>query len=284
MLLEQQGHPQTTAPNGFGTQASAEFWLQESTMRGSRRAIIHVADCPVSSARWNTPTGDKWHGPFAALSFVREKSDGLSGIAIRAECRCVRRGVETDLPRMALLNEPLFRKPKPVPTQKETSRESVRTAIALRKKPRAKKKLSKSLRYAMLTGTVCAVFAIALFCLPAISVVNATVRSSSPFLVANGGYLPITNLTVDCSVELQPAAVRLQSSHQRLADRLSPKDEVSVPCFQSVGGAIPQTSGMAVQVKLSYALLGIRHLAQSFTFVATRNQNGVCRWAEKSSL
>lgn len=285
MLLERDFDQSPASPPSLEASPSAgEFWLQETMVRGARRAIIHADDCPVSETRQNPSGDDKWHGPFDALTSARESSDRLSGIAIRAECRCVRRGLDTDVPRMALLNEPLFRKPEPVRTEKKAARrDPEKPAAAQTKKAaaNAKKRRSKQLQLAISGVSIAMVLVAVLLWLPALSVVEAANRpTGSPFLIANGSHLAVRDLNADCSVELQPAAVKLRGSHEKLADSLTPQEQVSVPCFQAVGGATPQTSGMTMRLTLSYATLGIHH-AQTFIFVAARATDGVSHWVEE---
>ncbi len=285
MLLEKQLDQAVPAPPDVEAEKQGEFWLQETVVRGARRAIIHASDCPECEGR-KYPGSDQWHGPFAELNYARESSDRLSGVAIRAECRCVRRGTETDLPRVALLNEPLFRKPEPVAPQPKPKpkREAAKAASATQKKTTGKKKPSRRLQYGVLGGSAVMAICLVLLFVPALSVVEASDHASSPFLLANGSHLAVTDLAADCSVELQPAGISLRSTHQKLAERLAPNSQVGVPCFQAVGGSTPETRGMTMQLKLSYVMFGIRHVEQTFTFVAARNTNGICRWVEKSQL
>jgi len=284
MLLEKHlDNAAIVPPNPPAEVSTGEFWLQETIIRGTRRAIIHVADCEECEGRKYPSDSDQWHGPYEALNFARESSDRLTGIAMRAECRCVRRVVETDLPTMALLNEPLFRKPEPVKPRKAAKLETAKAAASKEKK-RGKKKASKRLRYGLLSGSAVLSLCVALVCFPAISTVEASTPGPSPFLFTNATYVPVSNLRAECSVELQPAAVNLRNSHQQLAESLGPNGSVSIPCFKPVGGATPQTSGMTMNIRLSYAVLGIKHVGQTFTFVAARGTNGVSRWVEKGRL
>lgn len=286
MLLEKQlDKPVSPPPNIAAEQMAGEFWLQETVFRGARRAIIHASDCPECDGRQN-PGNDQWRGPFTDLTDARQNSDRLSGIAMRAECRCVRRGAETDLPRMALLNEPLFRKPEPVVPEpkRKREREKAKAAAPAKKKPAARKKAARRVQYGILAGSALMAICLAVLFIPALSVVEASDHAASPFLLANASHLAVTDLNADCSVGLQPAGVQLRSSHQKLTERLAPNSELSVPCFQAAGGNVPQTSGMTMQLRLSYVMFGIRHVEQTFTFVAARNTNGVYRWVEKSQL
>jgi hypothetical protein len=100
-------------------------------------------------------------------------------------------------------------------------------------------------------------------------------------MLTNASPVAVTDLKAECSLELQPAAVHLKSSHQQLADRLSSSETVSIPCFKAAGGSIPQTSGITLHVTLNYAVLGLRHAKQTFQFVAARSSDGFCRWVPK---
>lgn len=282
MLLEKHLDQAASVPPNVPAEASGEFWLQETVVRGARRAIIHVADCPECASRKYSSDSEQWHGPYAGLNSAREQSDGLTGIAMRAECRCVRR--DADLPSMALLNEPLFRRSEPVKERKAAKAEPAKAAATKEKKRTAKKKASKRLRYGLLSAGAVLALCVAVFCFPAISVVEAAKPGPSPFLLTNAVYLPLTDLRADCSVVLEPAAVNLRSSHQQVAESLGPNGAVSIPCFKAVGGATPQAGGMTMQIRLSYAVLGVRHVGQTFTFVAARTTNGVSKWVEKGRL
>jgi hypothetical protein len=118
---------------------------------------------------------------------------------------------------------------------------------------------------------------------PALTVVEASgpSGSSTPFLLANSGPLPVTDVKAECTVELQPASIKLHNSHQDLADRLGAKKNVSIPCFQASGGSTPQTSGMTLHLTVNYAIFGIHHVQQTFSFVAARTTEGFCRWVQK---
>ena len=259
------------------------YWVQDASLGGLRQAVIHLGDCSFCEDGKKTNGQDRWYGPFDSLESARDISDELTGIAMRAECRCVRKVVEQDIPSLALLNEPLFRKPEP-PKEKDTkSREARKSAKAKAKGKSGKFKSFYVAGYASLGVAAAAILTVSLFVFPALSVVQASSHSgaSTPFLLANDSPLPLTNLNAECTVELQPAAVRLQNSHQQLADRLSSKNNVTIPCFQGSGGSIPQTSGVTVQVTVNYAVFGIRHAQQTFSFVAARTNDGICRWVQK---
>jgi len=263
---------------------STNFWVQEAPLGTVRQAVIHLGDCPLCEEGQKNNGQDRWYGPLASLSSARDISDQLTDIALRAECRCVRRVVSQDLSALALLNEPLFQRPSPVAdrkTKKEQKAEKVAKAAAAKAKAR-KSKPSKLPRYVVLGVSAAAILLVSLFVFPALSVVQAGSHGgSSPFLITNSSPLPLTNLNAECSVELQAASVSLQNSHLQLANRLGAKNEVTIPCFQSTGGAIPQTSGVTVRVTVNYAVFGIHHVQQTFSFVAARTSEGYCRWVLK---
>lgn len=261
------------------------YWVQEGSLGGARQAVIHLGDCPLCDEGKNGAGQDRWYGPFDSLTSARDISDQLSGVAMRAECRCVRRvAAQPDLPTMALLNEPLFRRPEP-PKEKPGAEKKAKK-VAKTGAPNGKTRPSKIFHvagYSFAGVAAVAILCVSLFAFPALSVVEAGnhAGSSTPFLLANDSPIPLTDLNAECTVELQPAAVRLQNVHQQLADRLGSKNQVTFPCFQASGGSVPSTTGITMHVTVKYAVFGIQHVEQTFLFVAARNTEGFCHWVQK---
>jgi len=293
-LANSFGQPGTGADFTAPTTSDNSFWIQEAPFGSVRQAVIHLGDCPLRDEARTNGGQDHWYGPFEDLRAARETSDQLSDVAMRAECRCVRRLLPQDPASLATLNQPLFYKPAPVPDRRAAERlareerkakelEARKLAREAVKQEKARKaKRAKALRYGI-SGVAAAVLVVtSLLLFPEVSVVQASSHpASSPFLITNDSPLPLTNLNADCSVEMQAASVQLHSSHAQLAERLGSKNQVTIPCFQGTGGTVPQTSGMTVHVTVSYAVLGIRHVQQSFSFVAARTSEGICRWVLK---
>jgi hypothetical protein len=260
------------------------YWVQENSL-GIRQAVIHLGECTLCEEGSKNSKQDRWYGPFELLDAARDISDSLEGIAMRAECKCVRKNAVTDLPSVALLNEPLFRRPEaPKENKAEREKEEKKSAkTAAKTAAKGKPKPSRNKRYAVAGVAAVIAFAVSLFIFPALTVVEASgpTGSSTPFLLTNSGPLPVTDVKTECTVELQPAAIKLHNSHQDLADRLASKKNVSIPCFQASGGSTPQTSGMTLHLTVNYAIFGIHHVQQTFSFVAARTTQGFCRWVQK---
>ncbi len=242
------------------------YWVQETMLVGTRQAIIHEENCPICVKRITKGSSDDhWLGPVATVRAAKDISYGLWAVAMRSECRCVRSAV--------------------VQAEEEARRKEKAEAEKPKHDTKAKpRKHTIAARYSAFASAALVLLMITPFLFPALSVVEASSRTGSagPFLLANDSPLPVTDVQADCTVELQPAAVRLQNNHQHVADRLSSRNQASIPCFQGSGGAVPQTNGVTVQVTVNYAVFGIGHLKQTFSFVAARTSDGLCRWVYKS--
>ncbi len=287
MLLEKQANQVPPPPNSLSV---TSYWVQEGSLGVGRQAIIHLGDCPLCDDGRKAGAQDRWYGPFASLISAREISDQLSDVAMRAECKCIRKNSAQDLPTLALLNEPLFRKPNPKPapkaakepekTKEQEPRKSARTLAAEAKARKAKR--AKTIRYSAISVAAIVAIAIWLFVLPATSVVEASGQiANSPFLLTNSSPIPLNDVQAECSVDLQPSAVHLQNSQAQLADSLGSKAQVAIPCFQSAGGAVPQLRGTVLHMTVKYSVFGIRHLGQDFAFVAARTPDGFAKWVLK---
>jgi hypothetical protein len=255
-------------------------WVHENSL-AIRQAVIHLGECTLCEEGKKVSGQERWYGPFDSLDGARDISDSLEGIAMRAECKCVRKAV-ADAPSVALLNEPLFRRPDPPKDTKPEREEKKDTKSPAKRKP-GKAKPSHTKRYAVAGVAAVVVLTASLFLFPALTVVEASSHSgsSTPFLLTNDSPIPLTNVKAECTVELQTASVRLHNSHQDLADRLEAKKYVAIPCFQASGGSTPQISGMTLQLTVNYAIFGIHHVQQTFSFVAARTSEGFCRWVQK---
>jgi len=252
------------------------FWVQETLLAGTRQAIVHLEDCPICAKRITKGSSDdKWSGPIGNLESARDHSYGLWGIAMRSECRCVRSAIADGLIGAAGSND--------ARASGKRAKKDKQEIGATGKAGKGKAAKSHLSRYSVVGTAAVAVLTLSVFFFPALSVVEASgpSRSSTPFLLANDSPIPLTDVHAECTVELQPAAVKLQSVQQEIAGRLDSKNQVTIPCFQSSGGAVPQTSGVTVKVTVKYAVFGIRHLTQKFSFVAARNTDGYCRWVYK---
>ena len=290
MFLEKQVNQVPPVPNSISAaEPATRYWVQEGSLGAGRQAVIHLSDCQLCEDGRKANRQVRWHGPFNSLPSARAISDQLSDIAMRAECRCVRKNVNQDVPALALLNEPLFRKPdpKPAPTAKEAEkakeqepRKSARETAAGAKARRAKR--TRVIRYTAIGVAAAVIATLALFVFPAISVVEANAHSGqSPFLLTNSSLLPLSKIQAECSVALQPSAAQVHNIQLQLAESLGSKAQVTIPCFQGVGGATPQVRGAMIRMTVKYEVFGIRHLKQDFSFVAARTPDGFAKWVLK---
>ena len=264
------------------------FWVHDESQGALRQAIIHTSDCPWRKRAAAKGGGNgaemQWYGPFESLIEARSVSDQLAGVAMRGECRCVRRVVPKDVPIRVLSNTHLFRKPaaavKPKIKAAEKAPKVAKQAVQSTKT--SKGTLSKLVRYAVPAVLAAATMIATLFAFPALSVVEAgNELTNSPFRLANNIPVSLSEVNVQCSAQLAAAAVPLQGSHSQLADRLEQGSTAPLPCFQKLGGSVPQTSGITMQVSVDYGVFGLPHKTQTFVFVAARTANGVSRWALK---
>jgi hypothetical protein len=291
MLQEKQVNQVPPVPNSMSVaELATSYWVQEGSLGAGRQAIIHLGDCPLCDEGRNAKGQDRWYGPFTDLIAARDVSDQLSDLAMRSECRCVRKNAAQDLPTLALLNEPLFRKPNPKPAAKakevekekakeQEPRKSARVLAAEAKARKAKR--SKTIRYSSIGVAAAIALAVWIFVIPAVSVVEAANHgATAPFLLTNRSPLTLNNVQAECTVELQPSVVHSHNG-QQLTDTLDSKGQVTVPCFQAVGGATPQVRGAMVKMTVRYDVFGIRHVEQDFAFVAARTPEGYAKWVLK---
>jgi len=243
------------------------LWVQETLLAGTRQAIVHHEDCPICTKRITKGSSDDlWFGPVITVEAARDVSYGRWGVSMRSECRCVRAAMVEN----AAANE-----------AKAVAKKAKEVA-ALKAGKNVGAKSSPVSRYSAMATAAVAILTVSLFVFPALSVVEAGSPSASPFLLTNNSPIPLTDVRAECSVELHPAAIHLQDVHQQLAGRMDSKNRVTIPCFQNSGGAVPQTNGVTVHVTVKYAVFGIRHVQQTFSFVAARNSQGFCHWVYKS--
>jgi len=288
----QTSSPEWVGGSGPKTTAGFNFWVQDAKVNGTRKAIIHLGSCPLcdeGSSGNSNPSLREWYGPFSNLESARRISDGLSEIAMRSECRCVRNADAQITVRAALLNEPLaVRKHETVKKKEQNLSAEIAAAAAAaeeavtRSASEPARKANKTVLYSALGVSAAFVIAATVFLFPALSVVEASNHADpAPFVLANDIPLAVTDLNADCSLTFGPTSAHLKDSHTQVTERLGSKSAVSVPCFQTGGGAVPQTGGVTLQVSVNYAVLGVRHVQQTFSFVAARTKDGFCRWVKK---
>jgi 4-hydroxy-tetrahydrodipicolinate synthase len=71
-----------------------EFYIYENWVAGPHKIVLHRASCGQCSHGKGRPAGHdvnhaRWHGPYATVSAAREAAQGMTGVLIRSECKCV---------------------------------------------------------------------------------------------------------------------------------------------------------------------------------------------------
>jgi hypothetical protein len=105
---------------------------------------------------------------------------------------------------------------------------------------------------------------------------------STSFLLTNEGWLPVTHLSVTCTVTNQHEDIHFQ--HRDFDPSLSYKERSTVPCFSDISGAPGITHpNSSLTVELTYGFLGAcrTHRTQSFTFLSVQSLDGSYHWIYK---
>jgi 4-hydroxy-tetrahydrodipicolinate synthase len=81
----------STAPS---VQQTAEFYIYENWLAGPHKIVLHRGSCGQCNQGKGRPAGHdanhaRWHGPYSTLVEGREVAQGMTGILIRGECKCV---------------------------------------------------------------------------------------------------------------------------------------------------------------------------------------------------
>jgi len=71
-----------------------DFHIYENWAAGPHKIVLHRSNCGQCNHGKGRPAGhdanhSRWHGPFATLAAAREASQGMAGILIRSECKCI---------------------------------------------------------------------------------------------------------------------------------------------------------------------------------------------------
>jgi 4-hydroxy-tetrahydrodipicolinate synthase len=71
-----------------------EFYIYENWQAGPHKAVLHRSSCGQCNHGKGRPAGHdanhaRWHGPYATLAEARSSIQGMAGILIRSECKCV---------------------------------------------------------------------------------------------------------------------------------------------------------------------------------------------------
>jgi 4-hydroxy-tetrahydrodipicolinate synthase len=82
-----------TKPAGAAAE-SPEFYIYENWAAGPHKIVLHRGSCGQCSHGKGRPAGHdtnhaRWHGPYASVTQARETAQGMTGILIRSECKCV---------------------------------------------------------------------------------------------------------------------------------------------------------------------------------------------------
>ncbi len=72
----------------------AEFYIYENWLAGPHKIVLHRGSCGQCNQGKGRPAGHdanhaRWHGPYSTLAEGRETAQGMTGILIRGECKCV---------------------------------------------------------------------------------------------------------------------------------------------------------------------------------------------------
>jgi len=80
-------------PAGAAADA-VNFYIYENWLAGPHKIVLHRSSCGQCNHGKGRPAGHdanhaRWHGPYATLSEARETSQGMAGVLIRSECKCI---------------------------------------------------------------------------------------------------------------------------------------------------------------------------------------------------
>jgi 4-hydroxy-tetrahydrodipicolinate synthase len=70
------------------------FYIYENWLAGPHKIVLHRSSCGQCNHGKGRPAGHdanhaRWHGPYATLTEARETSQGMAGVLIRSECKCI---------------------------------------------------------------------------------------------------------------------------------------------------------------------------------------------------
>jgi hypothetical protein len=260
------------------------YWVLHATINGFRQAVIHFGNrskCDLAQSLLQKNRANcQWHGPFTSLMEARDTSDSLTEVALRSECRCLPRNESYVPRRVSKLSIPGLH-PRSVLGQSAPRTAELNKVVSATKqdiaKPKPQKAGFKNLTYAIAATAVAVIVFAVLLSFPLMTVDTG----GPPFMLRNIVPIPVTDLEADCRLEMASHAATLRTSHELLRTQLGSGERLQVPCMQAGGKSIPETSGLLMNVSLDYNVLGLRHVKQSFQFVASRTPEGFCRWFMK---
>ncbi len=70
------------------------FYIYENWLAGPHKIVLHRSSCGQCNHGKGRPAGHdanhaRWHGPYASLTEARQTSQGMAGVLIRSECKCI---------------------------------------------------------------------------------------------------------------------------------------------------------------------------------------------------
>ena len=73
---------------------AVSFYIYENWLAGPHKIVLHRSSCGQCNHGKGRPAGHdanhaRWHGPYATLTEARETSQGMAGVLIRSECKCI---------------------------------------------------------------------------------------------------------------------------------------------------------------------------------------------------
>jgi 4-hydroxy-tetrahydrodipicolinate synthase len=73
---------------------AVNFYIYENWVAGPHKIVLHRSSCGQCNHGKGRPAGHdanhaRWHGPYATLTEARETSQGMAGVLIRSECKCI---------------------------------------------------------------------------------------------------------------------------------------------------------------------------------------------------
>jgi 4-hydroxy-tetrahydrodipicolinate synthase len=73
---------------------AVNFYIYENWLAGPHKIVLHRSSCGQCNHGKGRPAGHdanhaRWHGPYATLSEAKETSQGMAGVLIRSECKCI---------------------------------------------------------------------------------------------------------------------------------------------------------------------------------------------------
>jgi 4-hydroxy-tetrahydrodipicolinate synthase len=74
--------------------AAPDFYIYENWVAGPHKIVLHRGSCGQCNHGKGRPAGHdanhaRWHGPYPTLVHGRETAQGMTGVLIRSECKCV---------------------------------------------------------------------------------------------------------------------------------------------------------------------------------------------------